>query len=184
MERDYDIQVTWRAFPLHPDTPEEGLSLEKLFSKKGMDVDVSDVVAKLQATAAKFGLPMGDRKMTYNSRLAQELGLWAETAGRGHAFHNEAFAAYFVRGENLARRKVLLNLAEAAGLDRSEASVVLDQRNFSDAVDADWELSRAKGVAAVPTFFMGLDRLVGAQSHDILKRMVSRYGKRRPGAEN
>lgn len=179
MERDYDIRVKWRAFPLHPDTPEDGLSLEDLFRKKGMLVDVREVVAKLQATAARFGLPMGDRKMTYNSRLAQELGLWAETRGKGHEFHNAAFAAYFVRGENLAERPVLLSLAEAAGLDKKEAEAVLDQRSFSDAVDADWELSRAKGITAVPTFFMGLDRLVGAQSHEILERMVARYAPER-----
>jgi predicted DsbA family dithiol-disulfide isomerase len=42
-------------------------------------------------------------------------------------------------------------------------------------VDQDWDLSRAKGVTAVPTFFMGLDRLVGAQSHEILERMIKKY---------
>jgi len=172
--------VKWRAFPLHPDTPEEGLSLEDLFRNKGMQIDVVDVVAKLQATAARFGLPMGDRKKTFNSRLAQELGLWAESLGKGHAFHNEAFAAYFVRGENLAKRPVLLSMAEAVGLDADAAAKVLDQRSFRDAVDADWTLSRAKGVTAVPTFFMGLDRLVGAQSHEILERMVARYAGSKP----
>ncbi len=167
--------MKWRAFPLHPDTPDQGLSLEDLFKKKGMLVDVKAVVAKLQATAAKFGLPMGDRKMTYNSRLAQELGLWAETRGKGHAFHNEAFKSYFVRGENLAERSVLLSLISAVDLDVQEGEAVLEQRSFQDAVDADWELSRAKGVTAVPTFFMGLDRLVGAQSHEILERLVIKY---------
>ena len=113
--------------------------------------------------------------MTYNSRLAQELGLWAETWGRGHEFHDAAFRAYFVDGENLARRDVLLKLATAAGLDTKEAGRVLDQRTFEDAVDKDWALSRAKGVTAVPTFFMGLDRLVGAQPHAVLEGMVSKY---------
>jgi predicted DsbA family dithiol-disulfide isomerase len=175
LEKKYGIQVKWRAFPLHPDTPDQGLSLEDLFRKKGMLVDVKAVVAQLQATAAKFGLPMGDRKMTYNSRLAQELGLWAETRGKGHEFHNEAFRSYFVRGENLVERNVLLSLVSAVGLDVSDAETVLDQRSFSDAVDADWEMSRAKGVTAVPTFFMGLDRLVGAQSHEVLEKMVVKY---------
>ncbi len=139
-------------------------------------MDVKAVVAKLQATAAKFGLPMGDRKMTYNSRLAQELGLWAETKGKGHAFHIEAFKAYFVRGENLAQKQVLLDLVRTVGLDPDKGEQVLDQRLFKSAVDADWEMSRAKGVTAVPTFFMGLDRLVGAQSHEILEKMVVNCG--------
>jgi len=33
-------------------------------------------------------------------------------------------------------------------------SLSLELEIFSDAVDADWELSRNKGVTAVPIFFM------------------------------
>lgn len=138
-------------------------------------MDVGKMMAKLKATAAGFGLPMGDRPMTYNSRLAQELGLWAESKGRGHQFHDHAFRVYFVEGRNLAKKEVLLDMAAAVGLDRDEAETVIDQRSFRDAVDRDWELSMAKGVTAVPTFFMGLDRLVGAQSHEVLERMVKKY---------
>jgi len=38
-----------------------------LFKKKGIPVDVDKMMAQLKATAAKFGLALGDRKMTYNS---------------------------------------------------------------------------------------------------------------------
>ena len=132
-------------------------------------------MANLKATAAKLGLALGDRKMTYNSRLAQEVGLWAQTKGRGHEFHMEAFKAYFVQGVNIAQKDVLLNLIDRSGLDRREGKTVIETREFSDAVDSDWELSRAKGVTAVPTFFLGLDRLVGAQPYEALKRWIDKY---------
>lgn len=167
--------MKWRAFPLHPDTPEEGLDLDELFRKKGIPVDVDKMMAQLKTTAAKLGLELGDRKKTYNSRLAQELGLWAETQGKGHAFHLAAFRAYFAAGKNIADKNVLLDLAESAGLPEAEAREVIEHRTFSDAVDQDWELSREKGVNAVPTFFMGLDRLVGAQPYEVLDKMVARY---------
>ncbi|WDP93267.1 MAG: DsbA family protein [Desulfobacter sp.] len=175
LKKAYDIQVKWRAFPLNPGLPPEGITLDDLFKKKGYPIRADKAVAELQATAARFGLPMGNRKMVYDSRPAQELGLWAESRGRGHAFHNEAFNAYFVRGENIAMAPVLLDMATAVGLDRDEAGNALEKRPFRDAVDKDWELSRAKGVQAAPTFFMGLDRLVGAQSYQILERMVAKY---------
>ena len=114
--------------------------------------------------------------MTYNSRLAQEVGLWAETKGKGHEFHIAAFKAYFVDGYNLAEKEVLLGMVRSLGLDPDEGEKVIDKRTFKDAVDADWELSRAKGVTAVPTFFMGQDRLVGAQPHEILEKMIVKYG--------
>jgi predicted DsbA family dithiol-disulfide isomerase len=176
LEKEYGILVKWRAFPLHPDTPEQGLPLAELFARKGIFSDVNKVVAQLQATAAKFDLPMGDRKMTYNSRLAQEVGLWAEKKGKGHAFHMAAFKAYFVAGDNLARQEVLLGLIRSVGLDPEQGKRVMDQRTFKDAVDADWELARAKKITAVPTFMMGLDRLVGAQPHGVLEKMVVKYG--------
>ena len=130
----------------------------------------------LKATALKFNLPMGDRKMTYNSRLAQELGLWAETKGKGHVFHDAAFKAYFVEGRNLAKKKVLMALISSLGLDPVEGEDIIDQRVFKDAVDADWELSRARGIIAVPTMIMGLDRLVGAQTYEALEKLVIKYG--------
>lgn len=132
-------------------------------------------MAHLKATAAKLNLPMGIRKSTYNSRLAQEVGLWAETKGAGPAFHDAAFRAYFVEGQNLADISVLLDLIQSVGLDPAEGQKVIDQRRFKAAVDADWQLSREKGITAVPTFIMGQDRLVGAQSHEILEKLVIKH---------
>jgi hypothetical protein len=37
------------------------------------------MMASLKRAADKEGLPLGERKKTYNSRLAQELGKWAES---------------------------------------------------------------------------------------------------------
>ena len=159
---------------MHPDTPEQGIPLEELFKKKNMDVDVDQVTAHLKKTAAAEGLAMGDRRRTYNSRLAQEAGLWAQSLGKGHAFHTAAFQAYFVEGQNLARKEVVMDLVRAAGLDPDAGEKVIDGRTFSKAVDADWDLSRQKQVTAVPTFIMGLEKLVGAQPYPALEKMVSR----------
>ena len=150
------------------------MTLEDLFRKKGLIMDVNKAVDQLKATAEQFGLPFGDRRMTYNSRLAQELGLWAESRGKGHEFHTHAFRVYFVEGRNLARQEVLLDMAGHVGLDREAAREVLETRAFRDAVDRDWELSRAREIMAVPTFYMGLDRLVGAQPYQALENMVKK----------
>lgn len=133
-------------------------------------------MAQLKATAERYGLPMGLRKTTFNSRLAQEVGLWADTQKKGHAFHMAAFQAYFVEGRNLALKEVILDLAAQSGLDVSAAEAVVDQRSFSRAVDLDWDLARQKGVTAVPTFFFGPGRLVGAHPYEALLGLVDRGG--------
>jgi predicted DsbA family dithiol-disulfide isomerase len=134
------------------------------------------MLARLRQVAVELNLPFGDRKMTFNSRLAQELGKWAEDQGRGDAFHHAVFLAYFERGENIARQPVLLQICSAVGLDPAAAQVVLDQRTYRDAVDRDWHRSKQMGITAVPTFVVNGQRLVGAQSYAALESMVLSAG--------
>lgn len=126
----------------------------------------------LRQKAAELGLPFGDRKKTYNSRLAQELGAWAESKNRGDVFHTAVFRAYFVQGKNIAKVQTLQDLAASVGLSRDEAAAVLSTRTFKAAVDADWALSKKKGITAVPTFVLNQDRLVGAQSYEVLDKLM------------
>lgn len=130
------------------------------------------MISHLKETAAALNLPFGDRHQTCNSRLAQELAFWAASRGKGEIFHRLAFSRYFADGANLARIPVLLEIAGSAGLDEQEAQAVLTARSFSQAVDRDWNLSRLKGITAVPTFIMGKSRLVGAQSYEKLEEML------------
>ena len=133
LKREYEIAIRWRAFPLHPDTPEDGLLLEQLFAD--YPVDVKKMMSKLRKKAEDLGLPFGEREKTYNSRLSQELGLWAESKNKGDAFHHAVFRAYFEDGKNIAKVPVLLDLTESAGLPREEAASVLATRAFKAAVD-------------------------------------------------
>ena len=137
------------------------------------------MVAGLKQTAAGLGLPFGNRTKTYNSRLAQELGLWAEDQNRGDQFHQAAFESYFVKGENLADRTVLIRLAVKVGLFEKEAEAVLHTRSYADNVDTHWQEARQLGINAVPTFLMGFNRVVGAQSYEALADLVSMAGARR-----
>lgn len=134
---------------------------------------------RLRKTASDLGLPFGDREKTYNSRLAQELGLWAESKNKGDVFHTAVFNAYFVDGKNIAKIPVLVDLAASVGLSAGEAAEVLATRAFKSAVDADWSLSRERGITAVPTFVMKHDKLVGAQPYEMLERLMKANGVRK-----
>lgn len=166
--------MRWRAFPLHPETPEAGQLLTELFRTDTARIE--QLMAQLQATAAQLGLEFGRRTTTYNSRLAQELGLWAESRGHGQAFHLAAFNAYFAKGKNLALQPVLLELARNAGLAPREALEVLTARSYHDQVDNDWRQASRLGITAVPTFVLAESRLVGAQSYGSLQGLMLEHG--------
>ena len=157
-------------FPLHPETPPEGRSLASLFGRSETDRQARQ--AQMKVRMAAEGLPYGDRTMTYNSRLAQELGKWADTQPGGEALHDALFRAYFVDARDISQPAVLLEIAERVGLSRDGARQVLEQRTFKDAIDKDWELSRLYGVTGVPTFVAGRRGVVGAQPYEVLEELV------------
>ncbi len=164
------MDVKWLAFPLHPETPLEGQTLEQLFAGTGKDIPA--LLAKLKKAAEAEGLAFGDRTHTYNSRRAQELGKWAEEQGQGEAFHRAMFRAYFAHGRNIADYAVLRAEAAALGLDPDEAQRVLAEGAYAAAVDADWDYSRRMDVRAVPTFVMNGRGLVGAVPYQDLLKLV------------
>ncbi len=177
MQKNFEVEIQWKAFPLHPETPEEGLTLEELFADR--DIDIPQVMARLKKAAKELGLPLGERKKTYNSRLAQELGKWAETRGRGDEFHDAAFRAYFVDGKNIAKSDTLIALAGAVGLPEKEAGEILQRRAFREAVDSDWTLCKRLGISAVPTFVLDHQSLVGAQPYEALEQLLLANGVKR-----
>ena len=169
--------MKWTAFPLHPETPENGQTLEQLFA--GQAVDLDQVMVRLKQAAREAGLPFNDRTMTYNSRLAQELAKWAEAEGRGEEYSRAVFRVYFAQGINIGKAQELLTLVRSLGLPEAEAERVLQERTFKEAVDLDWARSRELGIRAVPTFVLGRQSLVGAQPYKKLAAWLDAAGMRR-----
>ena len=164
------MAIEWVHFPLHPDTPAEGRALADLFA--GRNVDLRAMHAQMKARMTAEGLPYGERTMTYNSRLAQELGKWADTQPGGEALHDALFRAYFVEARDISQPDVLLEIAQQVGLPVDGAREVLEKRTFKDAVDADWKLSRQYGITGVPTFVVGRHGVVGAQPYETLEQLL------------
>lgn len=144
--------------------------LKQLFANQ--PVDIEKMMRQLQQTASDLGLAFGKRKKTYNSRLAQELGLWAESNNKGDPFHEAVFKAYFVDGNNIAETQILLDLAASVGLLVEDASTVLSKRTFKTAVDADWALSKEKAITVVPTLVLNQDKLIGAQPYEAMVKLL------------
>ena len=169
LKQNYDITVQLVHFPLHPETPAEGRAREDFKAKN------TRMIGLMEAE----GLPYSERSHTYNSRLAQEIGTWAETQSGGNSIHDKFFEAYFVDCRNIGDVEVIIDVVKSVGLDEQQARAVLAERRFKDAVDADWEKSRSYGVTGVPTFFSNGKGLVGAQPYEALERFMTEAGAER-----
>ena len=174
LKTEHNVKVEWVHFPLHPETPAEGRALADLFRGRSAD-DRKAMHAAMKERMDAEGLPYGERTMTYNSRLAQEVGKWADTQpGGGDAFHDAMFRAYFVDARDISQPAVLLDIVEKVGLDVDAARRVMEERTFKAAVDQDWALSRQYGITGVPTFVVGRYGVVGAQPYEALVQLVKK----------
>jgi predicted DsbA family dithiol-disulfide isomerase len=171
LKRELGVEVRWVHFPLHPDTPAEGRSMEDVYAGRGIDPAAAHERMKRLMDAE--GLAYGRRTHSYNSRLAQELGKWADTQQGGEALHEALYRAYFVDTRNISEPEVLLDIVASVGLGVEAAREVLETRSFKEAVDADWLKSRQYGVTGVPTFVAGGHGVVGAQPYETLERFLS-----------
>jgi len=171
---EYKIKAIWRAFPLHPDIPAEGLPIESLF---GDNFPLMiDKMQQLEKIAASHGLPLSKRTHIADSRLAQELAKWAETKGKLEQFHDAVYQAYFADGLNIADHSVLLDITGFLMLSREEAQSVLENRLFRQAVDNDWHRSEELNIMVAPTYLLNHDRLVGSQSYDKFEKLLQENG--------
>src|SRR5262245_63274379 len=135
IRQNFGVDVQWVYFPLHPDTPKDGLLLTDLFAGRNFDLNAAH--ARLKSLMDAEGLKFNQRTHTYNSRLAQEL------AKAFDAVRDPLYRAYFEDARNIGYVEVLVEIAQSAGVPADAARRVLVERTQQAAVDADWvEASR------------------------------------------
>ncbi|MGD9335402.1 MAG: DsbA family protein [Desulfobacterales bacterium] len=167
LQNEFDIDIRWTAFPLYPETPEEGLTFDELFA--GKNADIGKMMTILKRISNRLGMPFTEPKNIYNSRLAQELSKWSESKGKGYEFHKAVFRAYFVKGQHIGNTHVLAKLAESVNLNGKDVQKIIRDRTYREVIDSDWKRSYELSVTEVPTFLLNHQVLVGAQTYETLR---------------
>src|SRR6056300_805602 len=105
LKKAYEINIKLIHFPLHPDTPVEGRKLLDLFRSTKDDIDKKN--QNMSALMKNEGLPFNDRVYTFNSRLAQEIGVWAEKLDHNTSIHVFFFVGCFVHALKILSHYVI-----------------------------------------------------------------------------
>ena len=129
---------------------------------------------RIGAMGAAAGIEMKAPRILANSMPALQAGELAVEAGAGEAFEDRIFRAYFTEGLNIGKRDVLLELAGQIGLDRAALVEALDSGKYAMRIRNNAMAASQKGIGGVPTFLFGDWPLVGAQSEDVMRRVLQR----------
>lgn len=95
------------------------------------------------------------------TRKAHEMAEFARERDCDRAVRRALFEAHFVDRTDIGRIDLLVDIAQRAGLDRTETRAVLDVDRYTDAVLGHREAARAQGITAVPSLVAGGRRLEG-----------------------
>ncbi|MDO8434275.1 MAG: DsbA family oxidoreductase [Candidatus Binatus sp.] len=179
---EFGFELELRGFQIHPEWPAEGLPLSK--HPRMMDPQARRVIwTHIQELAEAAGVTMKAPEVLANSRLALEAAEFARENGKGGAFDERVFRAYFSEGLNIGMQAVLGDLATDVGLDRSELDRALESRRYAEKLNRDTRLAHQLGVSGVPAFFLGEYSFTGAQSEEMMREIMRRYVTRTGAAK-
>ena len=180
------VEVFWRPFELNPHMPPEGQDLaEHVAQKYGTSREKSlEARERIAAHGAALGFTFNyeDGARMVNTFRAHQLIHWAQPQGRGHPLKLALFEAYFTQGRDVSRTDVLLDVAEAVGLDRAATEAVLAEESEAEAVRKEQDAWRDHGVTAVPAMIFERKHLVlGAKGVDGYRFILGKLLEARAG---
>lgn len=161
------VEVHWRPFQLDPTLPPLGRDRQDyLVGKFGTAEKVAAIHARLAAAGEAEGLAFAfDRiRRAPNTLDAHRVIRWSASAGRQGEVVEALFRAYFLDGEDIGDRKVLVGLAERCGLDATLVHRLLASGTDENAVRDEIASAVRLGVTGVPFFILaGRYAVAGAQ---------------------
>jgi predicted DsbA family dithiol-disulfide isomerase len=167
--REFDADVVWLPFDLHPEYPSEGIPLARLHRRYGIGVGARD---PLREPFAAAGLEYNRPEIVPNTKLALRMSELARARGLHEPFHNRLMDAYWSEATDIGDRDELRRLAAEVGLERQDVQrVIADPSAYLDAVESSTAQAQSIGINAIPAFL--LDRrliVLGAQPLEVFRR--------------
>lgn len=178
-EQNVLANLRWHPFELNPDMPSEGQNLrEHIMEKYGSTAEQSQQARnRLTRTGAELGFTFNfnDDSRMVNTLAAHQLLDWAETQGRQHPLKMALFAAYFTNQQDVSQAEVLLDAAQAAGLDRDAARAALNSGDHVAPVREKQQFWTSRGISGVPSMvFAGKYLVTGAQGVETYSNLLQR----------
>lgn len=173
LKPEFDLEVEWRGFEIHPEFPATGIPAEKIYG--AVDSNARKAAwGRISAMAEAAGITMNPPSVLTNSHQALAVCEYARETGRSEEFEERVYRAYFREGSNIGDLEMLKKLGAEAGLDPNEVEQAARSPKYELKLKNNTLAAHSRGVSGVPTFFIGEFPLVGAQSEDVMRQILAR----------
>lgn len=177
LKGEFELELEWRGFQIHPDWPAEGIQPDK--AREAGDAAARKATwNRITAMADAVGFEIKPPKVLTNSRAALAATEFARESGRDAALEDRIYKAYFNEGVNIGDAETVARLAVDAGLDAGAIADAIKAPKYEMRLKNNALAANNRGVSGVPTFFIGEYPLVGAQSLDAMRAILRRATER------
>ena len=170
LESEFDAEIEWLPWDLHPEYPAEGIPRSELVVKYGAE-HVANVAQMFEDCGFTYA-PHPER--VPNTHLALELGELARAAGLHSEYHNSVMVGMWEQELDVADPAVISAIAVGIGLDPEAVAEAIESRSFRAHVLQCTEEAHAAGITGVPAFiFEERYLLMGAQPHVAFEKLIA-----------
>ena len=168
LEKQYDLDIHWRSFELRPaGSP----PIPPEYRKR---IEASRPMMEKRARE-QYGLEINAGPFGIDSRPALIADKYAESQGKGEAFHKAVMEAYWQQASSIDDSNVLKEIAKNVGLNTENFEAALADPTYDAEVSADIDLAREYRLDGVPALVFADKYLVmGAQPYDTLKQVLEK----------
>ncbi|KAK4038310.1 DSBA-like thioredoxin domain-containing protein [Parachaetomium inaequale] len=175
--------VTWHPFYLDPSLPKVGVDRDVHLTKKFGPERLAMATAHLKALGAAEGINFSLKGKIGNTRDAHRLVQLAKTKSNEaeNRLVSTLFKSHFEDDADITSQDALVEIAEKAGLDKTEVTDWLSQGEGGQEVDREVEEAYSKGIHGVPNFTInGRYQVEGAQDVQKFLEVFARAKKSSP----
>lgn len=146
IKKNYNINVIWRPFDLHPirsmmpsmDSPyikQAWQSVQRLAKENNIEIKLPHSISLT-------------RKALETAEFAREKGVFEEC-------HERIFNAYFLEGKDIENEDILIEIVSDLGLDPEDLKQKWKDRTYFQLIKDSIRELHSVGIMGVPTFFIG-----------------------------
>ena len=166
---DFNVEIEWKMIEIHPETPENGLAIESLSNPY-----LPNIWTNIKALASESGIEINFPKYLANSRLAIIASEYARKKGKFSEFHEALFNEYWIKGKNISKVDIILNLGEKLKFNTDELSKFLYSTEGEELLNFNLESSLDDVVTGVPAFVINGKVVTGAQPYNLIKKVIEK----------
>lgn len=181
------FDIRWRAYRLDPNVPRGGVDrriyMRAKFGDSPRAAAMSNAIRDAgRAEGIAFAFDRIEKRP--DTIDSHRLIRWAASSGKQSEVVERLFRAYFEDGRDIGDTAVLVDIAQAAGMDASLVEELLAQDADRDLVEREDTLAHEMGISGVPTFIFANKYMIsGAYDSDKLVKVIDKTQSELAGAE-